>query len=102
MPEQTRIVHPSVKPRTVRTAEGEELRPPEDWDLLPPGDAAVTRKVKKAGPSWTVQYKKGRKTMSQGVWAPRANIECAKEEVATIREEPNYQHKLDQSRKRRE
>ncbi len=102
MPDQTRIVHPSFKPRVVRTPEGEMLYPPDDWDLLPPGDAAVTRKVKKAGPSWTVQYKKGRKTMSRGVWAPKENIQRAKEEVSQTREDPAYQRKLAQSRRRRD
>ena len=101
MPDKTRIVHPSYKPNLVRTPEGEMLTPPEDWELLPPGDAFVTRKVKQAGPSWTVQYKKGRKTMSKGVWAPKENIAWAKEEVRKAREDPAHQKKLAQSRRRR-
>ncbi len=32
--------------------------------LLPPGDAALTRRVKEASDHWVVQEKKGRKTFS--------------------------------------
>lgn len=67
MDEQTLTVRPGPNGETVRTAAGEVLRPPPDWALLPPGDAALTRRVKAAGPSWTVQEKKGRKIFSHGV-----------------------------------
>ncbi len=70
MPDQTRIVAPGPSDRTVRTADGKILHAPADWELLPPGDATLTRRVKAAGPTWTVQVKKGRKTFSRGVWAP--------------------------------
>jgi len=80
MPNQTRIVAPGPTDRTVRTADGQILDAPADWDLLPPGDVGLTRRVKAAGPTWTVQEKKGRKTFSRGVWAPAARI-------ATIRAE---------------
>ena len=30
---------------------------------MPPGDAGLTRRVKAAGPSWTVIEKRGRKTV---------------------------------------
>ncbi|NLS90792.1 MAG: DUF2293 domain-containing protein [Planctomycetaceae bacterium] len=76
MPTQTRIVAPSTQDRSVRSAEGRVLQVPPDWELLPPGDAALTRRVKAAGPSWTVQEKKGRKTFSLGVWAPRDRIQA--------------------------
>jgi len=75
MPEQTRIVAPCPKERCVQTVEGQVLCVPTGWELLPPGDAALTRRLKAAGPSWTVQKKKGRKTFSQGVWAPADRIE---------------------------
>lgn len=51
------------------------LTPPENWTLLPPGDAALTRRVKAAGDHWVVQEKKGRKVFSRGVWAAAATIE---------------------------
>ena len=101
MPDQTRIVNPGMKVRTVRTREGEVLSPPDDWELLPPGDAVITRKVKEAGPSWTVQVRKGRKTFSHGVWAPAANIQAATEAVERQRATPEHQAKLARDRERR-
>jgi len=41
--------------RSIRMSKGTILHPPADWSLLPPGDAALTRRVKAAGPTWTVQ-----------------------------------------------
>lgn len=101
MSEESRVVLPGIKKRTVRTQSGDVLQVPEGWRLLPPGDAGLTRKVKALGPSWTVQYKKGRRMMSKGVWAPQEHIEQARVEVEARRSEPSYQKKLDQSRKRR-
>lgn len=105
MPDQSRIVHPGMKVRTVRTRDGEVLSPPDDWELLPPGDAAVTRKVKDAGPNWTVQVRKGRKTFSHGVWAASATIQAALQAVEQQRATPAHQAKLTrdrESRKRKE
>ncbi|HBN74385.1 MAG TPA: DUF2293 domain-containing protein [Planctomycetaceae bacterium] len=74
MPQETRIVAPGPSDRSVRTADDLVLQVPTDWELLPPGDAALTRRVKAAGPTWTVQEKKGRKMFSRGVWAPADRI----------------------------
>ena len=41
------------------------LTAPTGWILLPPGDAALTRRVKAAGAHWVVQEKKGRKLFWQ-------------------------------------
>jgi hypothetical protein len=78
MPETTRIVAPGPRDRTVRTTEGAVLEVPQAWELLPPGDAGLTRRVKAAGPTWTVQEKKGRKLFSRGVWAPAQHIATAR------------------------
>jgi hypothetical protein len=94
MPIQTRIVAPGPTDRAVRTADGQILHAPADWDLLPPGDAGLTRRVKAAGPTWTVQEKKGRKTFSQGIWASAARI-------ATIRAELEAERSTDAYAKRR-
>ena len=51
---------------------------------MKPGDAGLTRRVKLAGPSWTVQEKRGRRVFSLGVWAPAASIAAI---VAELREE---------------
>lgn len=48
----------------------EVFSPPEGWVLVPPGDAALTRRIKAAGSFHALQEKKGRKVFSLGVWAP--------------------------------
>ncbi|SFI93064.1 DUF2293 domain-containing protein [Planctomicrobium piriforme] len=94
MPDQTRIVAPGPTERQVRTADGKLLQAPADWELLPPGDAGLTRRVKAAGPTWTVQEKKGRKLFSRGVWAPS-------ERIAAIRAELELERGTDAYAKRR-
>ena len=85
MPTETRIVAPGPDDRTVRTAEGLVLQAPANWVLVPPGDAALTRRVKAAGPTWTVQEKKGRKTFSLGVWALVEHVDAIRAELAAER-----------------
>ena len=60
MPTETRNVAVGLDARSVRTADVKILQVPPGWDVLPPGDAALTRRVKTVGPIWTVQKKKGR------------------------------------------
>jgi hypothetical protein len=88
MPEQSRIVSPGPDANSVRAAGGEVLQPPPDWMLLPPGDATLTRRVKAAGPTWTVQEKWGRKIFSRSVWAPSAIVEQVRAELAAERSTP--------------
>ena len=76
---------PGPMPNTVRNAAGQTLTPPQGWMLLPPGDAALTRRVKAGGEFWLVQEKKGRKVFSHGVWAPAETIEQVKQELAAER-----------------
>jgi hypothetical protein len=93
MPDQTRIVSPGPQEGLVRTGAGQILRPPADWILLSPGDPGLTRRVKAAGPSWTVQEKRGRKTFTRGVWASRSVIERIRAELAVERSQPSYARK---------
>src|SRR5688500_10209517 len=102
MPTQTRIVSPGPNSRSVRTETGEVLSPPPDWALLPPGDPGLTRRTKAAGPTWTVQEKKGRKTFSHGVWAPAATIESVRRDLAAERADPRYAKRLAADAQRRE
>ncbi|NMO16485.1 DUF2293 domain-containing protein [Pyxidicoccus fallax] len=94
-------VGPTADPRRVRTQDGRFLTVPEGWALLPPGDAGLTRRVKAAGPSWTVQEKVGRKLFSRGVWAPEAHIVQARAALDAERATPAYEKKLAAGRARR-
>jgi hypothetical protein len=102
MPIESRIVAPGPNDHSVRTAGGDLLSPPDDWTLLPPGDAALTRRVKAAGPTWTVQQKRGRKLFSLGVWAPKDRIETIREELSVERAKPQYAKRRKADAKRRE
>jgi hypothetical protein len=102
MPTETRIVRPGPTPDTVLTDRQETLRAPSGWALLPPGDAGLTRRVKAAGPTWTVQEKRGRKVFSRGVWAPQAHIVAARTALAVERADPAYAKRLNAARARRE
>jgi hypothetical protein len=101
MPDRARIVAPGPSPVTVRTEAGEILNVPAGWALLPPGDPGLTGRVKKAGPSWTVQERRGRKLFSRGVWALAATIERIRAELAIERSDPSYARKLENGRKKR-
>ena len=79
------IYIPGPTPNTVQAPDGRVLTAPEGWVLLPPGDAALTRRVKEAGDHWVVQEKKGRKIFSRGVWAPAATIDRIRAELEAER-----------------
>jgi hypothetical protein len=70
------------------------LAVPATWELLPPGDATLTRRVKTAGPHWVVQEKKGRRVFSHGVWA-------AAETIARLRVELDGERSTEQYAKRK-
>jgi hypothetical protein len=89
-PSGSLVLAPTADPRVFVAPNGQRLSPPEGWICLPPGDAAITRKVKLAGPSWAVLEKRGRKLFSRGLWAPRENVERARAEVTSQRETPEY------------
>ena len=101
MPTKSRIVSPGPKDRLVRTDEGHVLKVPSGWELLPPGDAGVTRRVKAGGPSWTVQEKKGRRTFSRGVWAPAERIAKVKADFEAERSTKAYAKRRAADAKRR-
>ena len=70
--------------------DGSRRSPPEGWACLPPGDAALTRRVKQAGPSWAVIEKRGRKAFSKGLWAPLEIIEAVRRAVEAERGTESY------------
>ncbi|MDI1247408.1 MAG: DUF2293 domain-containing protein [Lacunisphaera sp.] len=101
MPTETREVRLFPQPRQVLSADGRVLAVPADWSLLPPGDAALSRRIKQDGPSWTVIEMKGRKRFSRGIWAPAARLAALAADLRLERQDPSYQRKLDAGRQRR-
>lgn len=81
MTSNNRTFTPDSTPNTVRCCDGRVLTAPDGWTFLPPGNAALTRRVKVAGDHWVVQENKGRKTFSRGVWAPAATIDRIRAEL---------------------
>ena len=81
---------------------GEVVVPPHGWAFLPAGDAGITRKVTALGQYWRVQYQKGRKTISKGVWAPAETITQAQQNVAAVRQTDRYQQQRTAGLRRRE
>ncbi len=93
---------PGPTPNTVRSADGKVLTAPKGWILLPPGDAALTRRVKASGDHWVVQEKKGRKLFSRGVWAPAATIERIQADLEAERSTDSFAKRKEADAKRRE
>lgn len=102
MSDQNIEVRTSNKPGHVTSLDGDQLQIPATWALLPPGNAALSRRIKKDGPTWTVKEPKGRKLFSKGIWAPADRIEILKQQLILERQDPSYQKKLDASRARRD
>jgi hypothetical protein len=90
---ETLTLSPTADPQTFVAPDGRRLSPPPGWACLPPGDAAWTRRVKLAGPSWAVVEKKGRKLFSRGLWAPVATIEEVRAALAAERTTESYAKK---------
>src|SRR5258705_6507126 len=93
---------PGPTPNTVRAPDGRILTVPVGWVLLPPGDAALTRRLKAAGDHWVVQEKKGRKVFSRGVWAPAATINRIQAELKAERSTERFAKRKVADAKRRE
>lgn len=93
---------PGPTPNTVRSADGKVLTAPDGWILLPPGDAALTRRVKAAGDHWVVQEKKGRKIFSRGVWASAATVERIRGELDAERSTDSFAKKKEADARRRD
>jgi hypothetical protein len=96
------VFTPGPTPTSVRANDGRVLTAPEDWKLLPPGDAALTRRVKAAGDHWVVQEKKGRRVFSKGVWAPAATIDRIKVQLDAERSTESFARNREAAARRRE
>lgn len=93
---------PGPMAQTVTAADGHVLEVPKGWELLPPGDAGLTRRVKAAGDHWVVREKKGRRVFSKGVWAPAETIEQVRKELDAERSTDGYAKRRAASTRRRE
>ena len=102
MTEKSQVATPGPKPGTVRLADGSVVRIPAGWVNLPPGDATLTRRVKAAGPSITVQEKKGRRAFSKGVWAAAEQIKEQRTKLEAERGTEAYAKRRASDVKRRE
>ena len=102
MPHTTRTVSPGPSLRQVRNESGDVIAVPDDWELLPPGDAGLTRRVKASGPTWTVKEKKGRRIFSRGVWADAQQIAQQKARLVAERSTDAYVKKRKRDLERRE
>lgn len=96
------VYRPGPTDGTVYSNDGSILTAPQGWTLLPPGDAALTRRVKSAGEHWVVQEKRGRKTFTKGVWAPTETINRIRVELEAERSTDAYKKRRASDAKRRE
>ncbi len=96
------IFRPGSAWNSVIAPDGTTFTAPAGWVLLPPGDAALTRRVKAAGDHWVVQEKKGRKIFSRGVLAPESVIEQIKSDLVAERSTESFAKRKQADAKRRE
>lgn len=99
---KTTTVAPGIRERTVIFPGGRIEDVPHGWELLPPGDAALTRRVKAAGESWVVKEQKGRRTFSRGVYADAATIARIRQELEEERSTESYAKRRAADTRRRE
>jgi len=93
---------PGPSPNTVRSPDGNVRSVPDGWILVPPGDAALTRRVKMAGDNWIVQEKVGRRTFSRGIWAPASTIQRIRAELNSERSTGAFAKKKEADARRRD
>jgi hypothetical protein len=98
---ESREVRPGPGPRQVLNEYGIVEPVSTRWELLPPGDAALSRRIKLDGPSLSVVEMKGRKRFSRGIWAPSDRIAALRNELESERQCPSYQKRIDAGRRRR-
>lgn len=89
-------------PNTVQSADGKVLTVPEGWILVPPGDAALTRRIKAAGDHYAVAEKKGRKLFSRGLWTAATTVERIRTELEVERSTEGFAKRKAADSRRRE
>lgn len=93
---------PGPSPNTVRAPDGTVRPVPDGWVLVPPGDAALTRRLRAAGECWSVAEKRGRKVFSRGVWAPAATVARVRAGLGVERSTAAYTRRREADAGRRE
>ncbi len=93
---------PGPTSKTVRAADGKVLTVPQGWILVPPGDAALTRRIKAAGDHYAVAEKKSRKAFSRGIWCAAATVERIRAELDAERSTETFAKKKKADARRRE
>ena len=93
---------PGPSPGTVMVKDGTIQPVPSGWELVPPGDPALTRRLKSAGAYWLVSEKRGRKIFSRGLYAPLETILAIQKELEGERADPSFARKKEAARVRRE
>ncbi len=98
---ESREVRPGPRAGQVVNEWGVVETVPVHWGFLPPGDAALSRRIKQDGPSLTVIEVRGRKRFSRGVWAPADRIAALRGELLVERRDPSHQKRLAAGRRHR-
>lgn len=98
----TNTFSPGPTPQTVRAADGRILAIPAGWVLVPPGDAALTRRIKAAGDHYAVTEKKGRKVFSKGIWTAADSVERIRAELEAERSTESFAKKRAADERRRD
>jgi hypothetical protein len=93
---------PGPTPNTVRSTDGKIVAIPDGWILVPPGDAALTRRIKAAGDHFAVAEKKGRKLFSHGIWTAAATVELIRADLEAERSTEGFAKKKEADARRRE
>ena len=93
---------PGPTPNTVRAADGKVVTIPNGWVLVPPGDAALTRRIKAAGDFFAVAEKRGRKIFSRGIWTAATTVEHIRAELEAERSTEGFARKKEADARRRE
>ena len=93
---------PGPTPNTVRATDGKILTVPDGWVLVPPGDAALSRRIKAAGDHFAVAEKKGRKVFSRGIWTAAATVERIRADLEAERSTEGFAKKKEADARRRE
>lgn len=93
---------PGVRPGTMRLPDNTYVLAPPGWTLLPPGDAALTRRARAAGPHWNLEQQKGKRMQSAGIFAPADTINAIRADLEQERSTDEYKRRLQAGRQRRE